>query len=256
MIEHAPLRREQRIISTFVELANNIVDDFDVIEFLHRVAERSVELLDCSEAGLLLVDAAGVLRVMASSSERADALELLQCQNDEGPCFECYHRGAVVMSAELSAELERWPTFVPSAVSKGFRSVHAMPMRVGGQTIGALNLFRSHTGELAEQDVLLGQGMADIAAIAVLQERVLRESRGVVAQLQGALTSRVLIEQAKGILAEQAHTTVDVAFTRLREYSRVHNCRLVDVARDLIEGRLNAATIATPVVPPDSLPVS
>src|ERR1700723_1061038 len=172
--------REQRIVETFVELADTMVEDFDVVEFLHRLAERCVELLDCAEAGLLLADAAGVLRVMASSSERSDALDLLQSQNEEGPCFECYRRGTPVFSEDLAAEAGRWPTFAPLAVQVGFRSVQAIPMRVHRETVGALNLFRAGSGRLAEQDMPLGQGMADIAAIALLQERTVRQAHGVV----------------------------------------------------------------------------
>jgi GAF domain-containing protein len=239
------MTREQRIVATFVELADTMVDDFDVVEFLHRLSERCVELLDCVEAGLLVADAAGALRVMASSSERSDALDLLQSQNEEGPCFECYQRGRGVFSEDLEADIGRWPAFAPAAVEKGFRSVQAVPMRVRGQTIGALNLFRAEAGRIAEGDMSLGQGMADLSAIALLHERAVRESRDVVLQLQGALTSRVVIEQAKGVLAERAHVGVDSAFAQLRAYARHHNRRLSDVARELIDGRLPATEFAS-----------
>jgi GAF domain-containing protein len=241
------MTREQRIIETFVELANTMVDDFDVIEFLHRLAERCVELLDCTEAGLLLVDAAGVLRVMASSSERSDALDLLQTQNDEGPCFECFHRGEPVSSVDLKSEPGRWPTFGPAAVELGFCSVQALPMRAHGDTVGALNLFRSEPGRIWDDDLPLGQGMADIAAVALLQERSLRESRGLVGQLQGALSSRVVIEQAKGVLAERANINLDAAFVRLRGFARRHNRRLSMVAEEVIDGRLDPAALTEPV---------
>lgn len=239
-----PAPREQRIVETFVELADTMVDDFDVVEFLHRLAQRCVELLDCSEAGLLLADAAGTLRVMASSSERSDALDLLQTQNEEGPCFESYHRGEPVSSADLSQDHERWPTFAPEAVERGFYSVQALPMRVRGSTVGALNLFRSEPGVISDRDLPVGQGMADIAALALLQERTLRESRGVVGQLQAALSSRVVIEQAKGVVAERAQIGVDAAFARLRGYARRNNRRLSDVARDLIDGGLEPSALA------------
>jgi GAF domain-containing protein len=243
------MTREQRIVETFVELADTVVDDFDVNEFLHRVAERCVELLDCTEAGLLLTDASGVLRVMASSSERSDALDLLQTQNDEGPCFECFQRGEPVSSVNLKHELGRWPTFGPAAVARGFCSVQALPMRVHGTTVGALNLFRSESGRIWDDDLPVGQGMADIAAIALLQERSLRESRGLVDQLHGALSSRVVIEQAKGVLAERANISLDAAFARLRSYARTNNRRLSDVAGELIDGQLEPATLNDAVEP-------
>jgi GAF domain-containing protein len=233
------MTREQRIVQTFVELADTMVDDFDVIEFLHRVSERCVELLDCDEAGVLLADAAGILRVMASSSERAHALELMQAQTDEGPCFECFARGEAVLSEDLGADQGRWPTFSPAAVERGFCSVHALPMRVRGETVGALNLFRIATGRLHDSDVPVGQGMADIAAVGLMQERSVRESRAVVQQLQGALTSRVVIEQAKGVLAERAQISLGAAFARLRAYARANNCKIGRVARDLLDGLLD-----------------
>jgi transcriptional regulator with GAF, ATPase, and Fis domain len=239
------MTRERRIVETFVELADTLVEDFDILEFLHRLAERCVELLDCAEAGLLLADAAGVLRVMASSSERSDALELMQLQNAEGPCFECFASGHPVFSEDLSDDVGRWPQFAPLAVDKGFSSVQALPMRVRGQTIGALNLFRDRTGRIIDADLPLGQGIADIAAIALLQERTIREAHGVVEQLHGALSSRVIIEQAKGVLAERAHIRLDVAFARIRDYARAHNLRLSDVARDLIDGHFEDVISAT-----------
>ena len=235
--------REQRIIGTFVELADTMVDDFDVIEFLHRIAERCVELLDCSEAGVLLADAAGMLRVMASSSERSDALDVLQSQNDEGPCYECYVRGRTVSSEDLDEDRDRWPMFAPAALARGFRSVHAVPMRVRGQTVGALNLFRAQPGRLDDRDVPLGQGMADIAAVALMQERSVRESHGVVEDLQGALSSRVVIEQAKGVLAERIHIGVDAAFVSMRAFARANNLKLRHVAQDVIDGRLDPAAL-------------
>jgi len=238
------MTREERIVETFVELADTMVDHFDVIEFLHRLVERSLELMDCAEVGLLLANATGSLQVMASSSERSEALELLQSRNEEGPCFDCFRGGTSVFSEDLRADGDRWPTFAPAAVQRGINSVHAIPMRVHSRTIGALNLFRAGTGRLAERDVPLGQGMADIAAVALIQERAMRESRGVVQQLQSALNSRVLIEQANGVLAERGNVSVDLAFASIRSYARAHNRRLSDVARDVIDGRLDAAALA------------
>ena len=232
------MTREQRIVHTFVEFASTLAEGVDVDEFLHSLVRRSEELLECSEAGLLLADPAGFLRVMASSSERSEALDVLQLQNEEGPCFECFRRGEAVASADLEADAARWPAFAPVAVQMGYHSVQAVPMRVGGKTIGAVNLFRSQTGSLPPEDMDLAQGMADLAAVGLLHERSLRESRLLVEQLQTALTSRVVIEQAKGVLAARAGVGVDEAFARMRAHARSHNLRLSDVAREVIDARL------------------
>ncbi len=231
--------REQTIVETFVEFADTLIADFDVVEFLHRVTVRCVELLDCVEAGVLVADATGALRVMASSSERTDALELLQAQNAEGPCYECYQQGRSVHSEDLAADAGRWPVFAPEATRAGFASMHAVPMRAHGKTIGAMNLFRSHSGRLAEPDVPVSQGMADVAAIGLLNERRARETYDTVGQLQRALQSRVVIEQAKGLLAERLQLSMDEAFTRMRGYAREHNTRLTHLAEELIDGRLD-----------------
>lgn len=245
------MTREDRIVATFVELADTRVENFDVVEFLHRLVERSVELLDCAEVGLLLADAAGRLRVMASSSVRSEALELLQSQHEEGPCFECYRSAQPVFSENLASDRGRWPRFGPAAVAAGIHSVLAIPMRVRGESVGALNLFRSQAGQIAASDLTLGQGMADIAAVSLLQERAARETRGVVAQLQGALNSRVLIEQAKGVLAERAQVSVDAAFAIMRAYARSHNRRLSDAASDVLDGTLDVRELIG-LLPPSS----
>jgi transcriptional regulator with GAF, ATPase, and Fis domain len=237
------MTRESQIVTTFVRLASTMADDFDVIEFLHNLVERTVELLDCSEAGLLLEDAAGELRVMASSSERSDALELLQSQNSEGPCFESHRTGKAIFSQDIAAETARWPTFAPAAAASGFLSVHALPMRVQGRAIGTLNLFRDAGGRVDDRDVTVAQAMADIAAIALVQERAVREKHIVVEQLQVALRSRVVIEQAKGVLAERLQIGVEDAFAHMRAYARGHNQRLDLVATKVASGQLDAADL-------------
>ena len=237
------MTREQQLVGVFVELADTLIEEFDVLDFLHVVSERCVELLDCVEAGVLMADPAGMLRVMASSSERTDALDLLQSQNEEGPCFECFQHGNPVISEDLAADIDRWPLFAPAALERGFGSMHALPMRVRGDTIGALNLFRAEPGAIAGESLPVGQGMADIAALALIQERALRESHTLVDQLQGALTSRVVIEQAKGLLAERAHIGLEEAFRHLRHHARSHNHHLSDVAREMIDGKIDVATL-------------
>ncbi len=226
----------QLLSETFVELADTMVVGFDVIDFLHMLTDRSVQLLDASAAGLLLADPRGELRVVAASSERARLLELFQIQSDQGPCLDCFRSGKPVVVADLSTETRRWPHFAPAAQEAGFAAVQALPMRLREQTIGALNLFRAAPGIFDPADMRVGQALADVATISLLQERSLRRSETLNEQLQAALNSRVTIEQAKGKLAERLQLDMDQAFAVLRRYARTRNLRLSDLARAFVDG--------------------
>jgi GAF domain-containing protein len=226
-----------RLLSeTFVELADTMVVGFDVIDFLHMLTDRSVRLLDASEAGLLLADPRGELRVVAASSERARLLELFQIQSDQGPCLDCFRTGQPVAVADLGAATRRWPRFAPAAQDAGFAAVQALPMRLRDQIIGALNLFRATPGVFDQTDMRVGQALADVATISLLNERSLRRSETLNEQLQTALNSRVTIEQAKGKLAERMQLDMDQAFSVLRRYARTRNVRLSDLARAFVDG--------------------
>jgi len=193
-----------------------MVVGFDVIDFMHMLTNRSVQLLDVSAAGLLLADPRGELRVVAASSEAARLLELFQIQNDEGPCLECFRSGRPVQVADLAVVAHRWPQFAPAAGQAGFAAVQALPMRLREQVIGALNLFRATPGVFDPADIRVGQALADVATISLLQERNMRHSDTLNEQLQTALNSRVIIEQAKGKLAERLGLDMDQAFSLLR----------------------------------------
>ena len=221
---------------TFVELTDTMVAGFDVIDFLHVLTDRSVQLLDVSAAGLLLADPRGELRVVAASSEAVRLLELFQLQNDQGPCLDCFRTGRPVQAADLAAAAARWPRFAPAARQAGFGAVQALPMRLREQVIGALNLFRADAGALAPADIRVAQALADVATISLLHERSMRHSDTLNEQLQAALNSRVVIEQAKGKLAERLGVDMDQAFTLLRDRARTSNRRLSDVARAFIDG--------------------
>jgi hypothetical protein len=221
---------------TFVELTDTMVADFDMIEFLHLLTERSAKLLDVSAAGLLLADPRGELRVVAASSEAARLLELFQLQNDQGPCLDCFRTGRPVSAADLDAEEQRWPRFAAAAKRAGFGAVQALPMRLRDQVIGALNLFRTSPGTFDLADVRVGQALADVATISLLHERSLRHSDTLNEQLQAALNSRVIIEQAKGKLAERLGLDMGQAFALLRDYARNNNLRLADLAQAFIDG--------------------
>jgi transcriptional regulator with GAF, ATPase, and Fis domain len=220
---------------TFVDLADTMVDDFDVIDFLHVLTDRSVALLAASAAGVMLADPRGELRVAAASSEAAGLIELFQIQNDQGPCLDCFRTGQPVTAADLAGPDQQWPQFAAAATQAGFRAVEALPMRLRDQVIGALNLFRAGPGRLSPADLRIGQALADVATIGLLQERNVRRGETVAEQLQGALNSRAVIEQAKGKLAERLSIGMDEAFGLLRVYARNSNQRLTDVARNFVD---------------------
>lgn len=228
------MSREASLVRTFVEVADTLVDDFDVVEVLTVVAGRCVEVLDVADAGLMLQSPGGDLRVVASSSETMRLLELFELQADEGPCVDCYRTGRPVVNLELEAATDRWPRFAPKALDAGFRSVHAVPMRLRDQTIGALNLFRDDQGPMPDDDVVAAQALADVATIAILQHRAATNAQLLHDQLTEALNSRVVIEQAKGVIAASTDVDMDEAFARLRRHARAHRARLADVAHAVI----------------------
>jgi transcriptional regulator with GAF, ATPase, and Fis domain len=227
------MTREQQLAEAFVETADTLVDDFDVIEFLHTLAQRCVTLLEIDAAGLMLADQRGTLHATAASAESARLLELFELQTDAGPCLDAFRTGEPVVNADLHANEHRWPRFAEAAEAAGYVSVHALPLRLRSTVIGALNLFCTDRGLLSDADVRTGQALADVATIGILAQRNLHQAELLTTQLQTALNSRVIIEQAKGVLAERHQITVDQAFTLLRDYSRSHNRLLSDVARDV-----------------------
>jgi transcriptional regulator with GAF, ATPase, and Fis domain len=244
------LAEENRLIDTFVTLADTLVADYDVIDFMQTLAERSVELLDVSAAGIMLSDPQGNLRHIACSSEEMRLAEVFELQIEEGPCFDAYSRGTSIRCDSPENAAARWPRFAPHARERGFASVSAVPMRLRAQIIGALNLFSASTGALGDTDLKLAQALADVATIGILQERTIREGQALASQLQGALESRVVIEQAKGVVAERHDVTVDDAFNLIRRYARSRNLRLSDTARQIIEGTLPTDRLDAPSIGP------
>lgn len=237
------MTREQELTETFVELADSLVGDYDVADMLHGLVEHCVSLLDVAAAGLLLSDQRGGLQVMASSTERTRLLELFQLQTDEGPCLDCFRTGQPVAVADVSAAADRWPRFAPTVLKEGYAAVQAVPLRLRNEIIGALNLFQTATGELDPADIQVAQALADVATIGILQERAISRSEVLTEQLQGALNSRIIIEQAKGRLAESADLDMDEAFQRMRSHSRATNTRMSQLAHDLVDGTVDTATV-------------
>ena len=230
-----PTGREQLLITAFVGLADTLVDDYDIIDLLDRLAGYSVALLAADSAGILLGDDQRRLRVVASTDERTEWMELLQLEADEGPCVDCYRTGAPVAVTDLADATARWPRFVAALSRRGVSgSVHALPLRLRGRPIGTLNLFHQSTGVLPAADLAVGQALADVATIGILSERAISRGEVLSEQLQAALNSRVVIEQAKGVLAERGRLNMEAAFDRLRHHARHHNLRLSDVARQVV----------------------
>ncbi|WP_194907088.1 GAF and ANTAR domain-containing protein [Catenulispora rubra] len=230
------MTRERLLAEAFVDTADALVEDFDVIDFLHTLTERCVEILDVDAAGIMLSDAGRVLHAAASSTENARLLELFELQSEAGPCIEAFTTGRPVVNVDLRASTERWPRFAEAAQATGFVSAHALPLRLREKVIGALNLFCERPGALTESDVRSGQALADVATVAILAHRSLRHADLLAEQLQYALTSRIAIEQAKGVLAERRGINVDEAFALLRGHARSHNLRLSDLAREVANG--------------------
>lgn len=234
------MTREAEVVQALVDIADTLVVDYDVVDVLTVLAERCVDLLGVSAAGVMLASPQGDLRLVASSSEAMRVLELFELQAQEGPCLDAFHTGAPTDHENLRAGSGRWPSFSPAALKAGFQSISAIPLRLRDTTIGALNLFNVDMAPMDERDVVVARAFADLATISVLRHRMTSEAQVLNEQLSGALTSRIVIEQAKGIVAERAHIDLAEAFTRLRRHARGNNLLLTEVARSAIDGTLDA----------------
>lgn len=239
------MTRESLLATTFVDLADSLVDDFDIVELLTTLSNRCVELLSVDAAGIVIADPDRNLRATASSSEVMRVVELFEVQSDEGPCLDCFRSGQLVAHQDLAVGA-RWPNFSPVAIAAGFRGVDAVPMRLRDQSIGALNLFSVAPGSLGDGELVIARALADIATIAILQQRRIFDADVVNEQLNHALTSRITIEQAKGMIAEREQLDMPEAFARLRAHARSNNRRLHDVAIDIVDGTLELGHDAPP----------
>jgi len=235
--------RETEVTRAFVSLASSLVNGYDVVDLLNGLTEDCARLLDVASAGLLLADEHGVLQVLAASSEQTWQLELFLLQRAEGPCRDCHLTGLPVAVPDLGQSVDLWPQFVPAAVDAGFASVHALPMRMGDTVLGALGLFGTTVGALNLDDLILGQALADVASVALAQHKVAADRTRVNQQLQTALTSRAVLEQAKGVLAQQGGLDMTEAFAVLRRYARSHNLGLTQVAEAVASLSLPAQTL-------------
>ena len=246
------MTREADVVRSLVEMADTLVDDYDVVDLLTGVADRCVTLLGVSAAGVMLASPEGSLGLVASSSEAMRLLELFELQTQEGPCLDAFRTGQSVEHENLQAGSGRWPSFSAAALQAGFASALALPLRLREATLGALNLFRVTRTPMDEVDIIVARAFADLATLSIIQHRTAAESQRLNEQLSGALTSRVVIEQAKGVIAERADVDLAEAFSRLRSYARNRNRRLTDVARAAIDGTLDPQAWAPPASPAPS----
>ncbi len=232
--------REGRLVRVLVSMADTLVSDFDAVDLFYELVVSCTDLLDVAQAGLLLTDGNGELRVVAASSEATSVVELLELEKQGGPGKEAFRTGRPVRSGELagSQAYHRWPGFGEAALSAGFRAVTAVPMRLRGQVVGALNLFLTEAVDITDEDLTVAQGLADLATIAILQDRLIIDDRTLISQLRTALETRVVIEQAKGIVAHGADLTMDEAFRRIRNHARNNNERLRDISAAIVSGDL------------------
>lgn len=230
-----PAQREAQLSSAFVTLADTVVSGFEITEFLQTMVDTCVALFDIDAAGLMLVDAGGRLRLVASSNEAARAVEVAQLAADAGPCLESYALNRPVSVPDIEDGAGRWPAFAAAAAQTGLRSSYATPMRLRAETIGTVNFFAARVAAMDDVDLAAAQALTNVATIGILQERLVREARTSVDQLQVALNSRVVIEQAKGVLATSAGLSMQDAFAAMRRYSRTRNTKLVEVARGIVD---------------------
>lgn len=230
-----PESHETALAEALVNLADTLVDDYDLIDLLDRLTDYCVRLLPVDAAGLVLSDQRGHLRVVSSSTEQARVVELFELEANEGPCLESVRTKLPVTTADLRDDIERWPRFAEQAVREGFRSIYALPMRLRSETIGALNLFRTHPGQMPETDVRIGKALADMATIGILHQQAVQRADVLAEQLQSALNSRVIIEQAKGVISGRSELDMAQSFALLRSHARDSNERLAELALAVVE---------------------
>jgi GAF domain-containing protein len=230
--------REAQVNAAFVAAADTLTHDFDVVDLLHTLVEHCTQIVDTTAGGLLLVDSDGQLQLMTSTSEAADLVEVMQMAAAEGPCIDSFTTGFAVSVPNIEDTGDRWPAFRKAALDSGFRSAHATPLKLRGTVIGTMNLFSEKLQALSDRDAALAQALADVATIGILQERLVREGNILSEQLHSALDSRIVIEQAKGVIAATLSIDMDSAFSVLRSHARNNNLTIRGVAEDIISRRL------------------
>jgi GAF domain-containing protein len=240
--------RETQINNAFVAVADTLTSEFDVVDLLHTLVEQCTEILDTTAGGLMLVDSEGQLQLMTSTSEAADLVEVMQIAASDGPCIECFTTGAAVSVPDIESTNGKWPAFQKAALESGFRSAHATPLKLRGRVIGTMNLFGTKPAPLSDRDAAVAQALSDVATIGILQERLVREGNIVAEQLHAALDSRIVIEQAKGMVAHSLSVDMDQAFGVLRAHARNNNLTIRFVAEEVSNRRLSVKRRSNAIV--------
>ncbi len=252
------MSREADVVRSLVEMADTLVGDYDIVDLLTVLTDRCVTLLGVSAAGVMLASPVmlsapeGTLGLVASSSEAMRLLELFELQAQEGPCLDAFRTGERVEHEHLTAGSGRWPSFSAAALGAGFQSASALPLRWREMTLGALNLFSVTRTPMDEADIIVARAFADLATLSIVQHRATAEAQILTEQLSAALASRVVIEQAKGVISERADVDLAEAFSRLRHYARNRNRRLTEVAESAVDGTLDPLAWAPPTRPAPS----
>ena len=245
-IEHAAdSTREERINDAFVRVAGTLVDNYDVVDLLSTLVHTCTQLLDVQSGGILLADGTGMLELVASTSEEAETVEVMIVAAGAGPCIDSFKTGSVVSVPDIAADSDLWPRFRRTALDQGFRAAHATPLRLHGEVIGAMNLLSTEPGALSVRDAELAQALADVATVGILHERSFRQPEVVAAQLHLALDTRILVEQAKGVLAQVRSCTITEAFDALRDYARVHEITLRAAAEGVVNRSISAEALVS-----------
>jgi len=230
--------REKDLLDVFVLLADSLRTGHDIIDTMDILVQSSTTFTSAVEAGLMLADAGGTLHVVASTSERVAEVEEAQLGLHEGPCLVSFRTALPVEVPDIAASRSRWPDFAAVAESRGFLAAHAVPLRHRTTTLGGINLFGDRLGALSDRDATLVEAMAQMATISVIQHQIAAKQATVNDQLQNALESRMLIEQAKGVLSQLHTVQVDDAFRMMRTYARSTGTKLRDVAENVVRRRL------------------
>ncbi|WIB77971.1 GAF and ANTAR domain-containing protein [Curtobacterium sp. MCPF17_002] len=239
--------REQQLVETFVTLTDTLVTDYDVVDLLQSLVDNAADLFDASAAGIMLANQQQELEVIASTNERSNFIGLMQLEAGEGPCIEAFTTARAV-SVETPAEMRRrWPRFAAASAELGYAAVHSVPLRLRETILGSMNLFRESTGALNAEDAIAARALTDVATISILQQRTTEHADLVRSQLQQALESRVVIEQAKGFLSHTHQVNLDTAFTLLRSHARSHQSRLADTARAVVDRMITIPAADTSV---------